>query len=67
MPWNEPGSSGDNSGGGRKPNGRSAGRAGDTPDLEDVIQSVRKRFGGSGGGFRIQLRSLYGRRFSCRH
>ncbi|HAY45895.1 MAG TPA: protease modulator HflK, partial [Gammaproteobacteria bacterium] len=50
MPWNEPGSSGDNSGGGRKPNGRSAGRAGDTPDLEDVIQSVRKRFGGSGGG-----------------
>ncbi|MBT5559336.1 MAG: FtsH protease activity modulator HflK [Proteobacteria bacterium] len=50
MPWNEPGSGGDNSGGGRKPNGRSAGRAGDTPDLEDVIQSVRKRFGGSGGG-----------------
>jgi membrane protease subunit HflK len=50
MPWNEPGSSGNNSGGGRKPNGRSTGRAGDVPDLGDVIQSVRKRFGGGGGG-----------------
>ena len=51
MPWNEPGSSGDNSGGGRKPGGRSNGRGtGSSPDLEDVIQNVRKRFGGGGSG-----------------
>ncbi|NND81532.1 MAG: FtsH protease activity modulator HflK [Gammaproteobacteria bacterium] len=51
MPWNEPGSG--NSGGNKDPWG--GGQRGDSPDLEDVINNVRKRFGGgngSGGGRR---------------
>ena len=50
MPWNEPGSGG---GGNKDPWGSGNRNRGDQgPDLEDVINNVRKRFGGgdSGGG-----------------
>lgn len=56
MPWNEPGS------GNKDPwnngNRNNQGRGGQGPDLEDVIENVRKRFGGnnrSGGGFPFML------------
>ena len=45
MPWNEPGSGGSGSNGSGRPSG-------DAPDLEDVIQNVRKRFGGGGSNRR---------------
>lgn len=49
MPWNEPGSgnSGDQDPWGSK------NRKGDSPDIDDVISNIRKRFGGNGnkGGF----------------
>ena len=49
MPWNEPGSG--NSGGNKDPWGSgNKNRGNQTPDLEDVINNVRKRFGGSGNG-----------------
>ena len=45
MPWNEPGSGNkDPWGSGNRKGG------GQGPDLEDVINNVRKRFGGGGSG-----------------
>ncbi|MFT4629965.1 MAG: membrane protease subunit HflK [Dinoroseobacter sp.] len=45
MPWNEPGS------GNKEPWGSgNRNRGNQSPDLEEVINSVRKRFGGGGGG-----------------
>jgi membrane protease subunit HflK len=44
MPWNEPGS------GNKEPRGNgNQNRGNQSPDLEEVINSVRKRFGGGGG------------------
>lgn len=61
MPWNEPGSGNSND---RDPWGNgNKNRGNQSPDLEEVINNVRKRFGGSGGkggnggglGFKSQL------------
>ena len=47
MPWNEPGSGNQD----RDPwGGGTRGRSNQGPDLEDVIENVRKRFGGGGRG-----------------
>ena len=45
MPWNEPGSGNNDPWGSGNRN-----RGGQSPDLEDVINNVRKRFGGGGSG-----------------
>lgn len=45
MPWNEPGSGNKDPWGGGNRN-----RGGQNPDLEQVIENVRKRFGGGSGG-----------------
>ncbi len=45
MPWNEPGSGNKDPWGGGNRN-----RGGQGPDLEEVINNVRKRFGGGGNG-----------------
>lgn len=45
MPWNEPGSDDKDPWGGGNRN-----RGGQSPDLEEVINNVRKRFGGGGSG-----------------
>lgn len=49
MPWNEPGSGGGNSGGGKDPWGNGNRGRGKSPELDDIINNVRKRFGGGGG------------------
>ena len=47
MPWNEPGSG--NSGGNKDPWGSGNRKGGNqSPDLDDIINNVRKRFGGGG-------------------
>ena len=48
MPWNEPGSG---NSGNRDPWGNgNRNRGNQGPDIEQVIENVRKRFGGGGGG-----------------
>lgn len=48
MPWNEPGSG---NSGDRDPWGNgNRNRGNQSPDIEQVIENVRKRFGGGGGG-----------------
>jgi len=51
MPWNEPGSGNSSGGSGdRDPwGGGNRNRGNQSPDLEEVINNVRKRFGGGGG------------------
>jgi len=44
MPWNQPGS-----GNNRDPWGQGNGQSG-PPDLDEVVQNIRKKFGGMGGG-----------------
>lgn len=48
MPWNEPGSGGGNSGGNKDPWGN-GNRGRNNSELDDIINNVRKRFGGGGG------------------
>jgi len=47
MPWNEPGSGGGNSGGNKDPWGN-GNRGRNNSELDDIIDNVRKRFGGGG-------------------
>jgi len=47
MPWNEPGSGGGNSGGNKDPWGN-GNRGCNNSELDDIIDNVRKRFGGGG-------------------
>ncbi len=48
MPWNEPGSG---NSGNRDPWGNgNRNRGGQSPDIDQIIENVRRRFGGGGGG-----------------